>query len=407
MGLGMALLCVLTPSVATAQQGVPQTDGVRFGAFSIHPSMYTAVRYVDNIYFVPNDYAPQTPESVPQGKESDYILNVQPGTIIQFRVPNFRAQADYRFYNDTYLGTDDEDDLHSQLDASNHNFGGAMEYQAPIGVFANVRDQYTVQETFEDSDQFIDQIRGDQERNEGSATLGYRYGPEDNLYIAGRYTNVLDIYENPDISDRWAWYGDGDFRLKFLPQTAILVQGGYGEVYYNKWLETDVKCANSFMTFGQAGLAGQLTNHIRVLAKAGYQANEYECGESFDGPIGQLEFAGNWQNVTRFSVGYRRQILDAATTNFFESDEVYLTAYRLWFDRLASDLFASYQFNEFSNPNDRHEDFIQVKFDLTMELIAWLYFGGGYQYDNLYFDDGDLNNTTERNTFLVKLLAQF
>ena len=45
------LLFTAAPAAA-----VDLTDGIRFGAFSIHPSLLTSVKYIDNVYFLPNDY---------------------------------------------------------------------------------------------------------------------------------------------------------------------------------------------------------------------------------------------------------------------------------------------------------------------------------------------------------------
>ncbi|MCL4195745.1 MAG: hypothetical protein KJZ87_28675, partial [Thermoguttaceae bacterium] len=122
-----ALIALLLALPTWSLAAFEETDGIRFGAFSLHPSAYTAIRYVDNIYFVPNDYEPLNEGSVPQGVESDFILNIQPGVLLRLRVPTFTAQAAYKFYNDNYLGADDPDNRHALLNASNHMVSGLLD----------------------------------------------------------------------------------------------------------------------------------------------------------------------------------------------------------------------------------------------------------------------------------------
>lgn len=397
-----ALIALLLALPTWSLAAFEETDGIRFGAFSLHPSAYTAIRYVDNIYFVPSDYEPLNEGSVPQGIESDFILNIQPGVLLRLRVPTFTAQAAYKFYNDNYLGTDDPDNRHALLNASNHTASGLLDYQSPVGVFVTAQDTYTAQEAFEPSDVYVDYIVGDQDHNEALGRLGYKYGPETNLYISGEYKYATDRYELAEESDRDLWFGIGDLRLKFFPRTSLVFQGGHGEITY-----LNNEDSNSVVNFGLGGLVGQITPHIQAIAKGGYQTNEYQDGESGAGFIGNAEIGGVWEPNMRVAVGYKRSFIDAATTNFYTSDEGYLTFYRLWRERLATEAYLSYQSNEFSRPFDRHEDFVQARLELTLRMIFWLYTGAGYQYDNKAFDDGDIQNTTERNIVFVKLVAQF
>lgn len=393
------VLCCLP---AASYAAFEETEGVRFGAFSIHPSVYTSIRYVDNIYFVPNDYEPLNEASVPQGVESDFILNLQPGALLRLKVPTFVAQAGYKFYNDNYLGTDDPDNRHSRLNASNHTVTGLLDYQSPVGIFATAQDNYINQEAYEESDVYVDYIIGDQEHNDATGRLGYKYGPETNLYIAGEYKYVTDRYEFSEESNRDMWLATGDLRLKFFPRTALVFQGGHGEIEYLNFEDF-----NSTFDFGLAGLVGQVTPVLQATVKGGYQQNEYQESESYAGFIGNAELAGVWETHTRVAVGYNRKIIDAATTNFYTSDEGYLIFYRLWRERLATEGYFSYQSNEFSRPFDRHEDFIQARLEVTLRMIYWLYTGGGYQFDNKDYDDGDIQNTTTRNIVFLKLVAQF
>ncbi|MCZ7585322.1 MAG: hypothetical protein M5R36_19400 [Deltaproteobacteria bacterium] len=216
------LNCILGfPATASSFE---ETEGIRFGSFSIHPSVFTSLRYVDNIYFVSTNYEPADASSVPQGIESDYVFNITPAALFRFKRPRFKAEAGYKLYNDNYLGTDDPDNRHSKLNAANHTFNGLVDYQTPVGLFVGVDDTYIVQQSFEDSAQYVDLIVGDQEHNAGHGILGFKHGPEDNFYVTAKYTTITDRYGQFNEFDRDGWFADGDLRLKFLPKTALLLK---------------------------------------------------------------------------------------------------------------------------------------------------------------------------------------
>ncbi|MBZ0271415.1 outer membrane beta-barrel protein [bacterium] len=398
------VFCVLFAATLVGDaHAFEESEGMRFGAFSLHPSVYTSIRYVDNIYFVPTDYEPETEATVPQEIESDFVFNLQPALNLRLRIPRFTLEAGYRFYNDSYLGDDDPNNVHSRLDATNHTFTGLLDYQSPPGIFVKGDDTYVVQKAFEQNAQYVDLVQGDQEHNEAHGTLGYRYGEEENLYIAGTYTNIWDQYAEPfELLNRRGNFGDGDLRLKFFPKTALVLQGGAGEYVYPENPDGDAT-----VYYGMGGVTGQLTRVLRIILKGGYHVSDYAENDDYQGPIGQAELSALWSEDARVALGVRRQILDSSTTNFYVSDEVYLLLYRVWGHRLATEGYGSYQSNEFSDPFDRHEDYIQLRAELTLRLIYWLYLGGGYQYDTLQFDDGDTETTTNRNIYFLKLLAKF
>jgi len=379
-----------------------ETEGIKFGSFSIHPSIVTGMRYVDNIYFVPTNYRPLNKGSVPQGVESDFVFNVTPTVLLRLQVPTFKAQASYELYNDDYLGYDDPQHRHTKLNAYNHTFSELIDYQAPVGVFLTLDDKYLIQRAYEETTVYVDFIQGNQRHNEGHAILGYKHGPDENFYFAGKYTNVYDQYDQFGQFNRRAWYGDGDLRIKFLPLTAFVLQGGYGQIAYPNMAS---KAATVF--YGEGGLAGQLTSHLKIILKGGYQESDYTQFDSYKGPIGQAEFGAFWEENTQATVGYMRQVLDSSTTNFYVSDDIYLRLYHLWAERLGTEGTASYQFNKFSRPTSSNQNFLDLKIELTFRMIYWLYLGGGYQYDSIWLKSESTSNVTTRNIEFLKITAKF
>ena len=405
------LLCLATAAalvlIPTESEAVDLTDGIRFGAFSIHPALASHIRYVDNVYFVPNNYIPATPYDVPQQLEADFVVNVQPSVLFDISIPTFTFQTGYRFYNDNYLGYDDPDGQHNKLNSSNHTANALIDYQAPFGLLLKLQDIYTIQETFEESKQYVDYLRGEQSHNDARGLIGFTHGPEKNLYFTYTYVNILDQYSDQEneIYNKMTQFHQGEARLKFFPRTAIVINGQYGLVDYTETNEFD-----SSVYEGMAGLQGQITSFLLMTLKAGYSFYDYNQNEDAQGVIGNAEFGFVFPSLTRLSLGYRRQYRDAINTNFYLSDEAYLDFTRLWFTRLTTDVFASYQLNEFSDPDPRHEDFLQVKFDMMVRLVFWLYTGAGYQLEHkvITFEDQNVDpDTITRNIIMLKVLAQF
>lgn len=396
---GAMVACAWMATPAHAQQ---QTDGIRFGAFSIHPSLFTALRYNDNVYFVPNDYRPEDERSIPQSIESDFVFNVVPAINFDVSVPSFRINTGYRFYNDNYLGTDDPDNRHDDLNASNHTFSGLMDYNAPFGLMFGASDNYTIMETYEETDQFVDYLKGNQVHNDARGWLGFRYGLYDNIYFKTTYTNLIDQYEKFEEFDKMGQYVDGELRFKFFPRTAVVAQGGYGIVDYEQIQDFD-----STTFYGLGGLQGQITTHLLLTAKGGWQVADYQNGDDFAGYLANGELTAIFAGDTRWTFGYRRFFRDAANTNYYTSHEGYTRLGRLWASRLNTTAFFSYQYNDFSEPNPRHEDFMQGHADITYRMVYWLYLGGGYRLEYRIYDDDLIKETSIRNTVTVHLQAVF
>lgn len=381
---------------------VAETDGIRFGAFSIHPSLFTAMRYNDNVYFVPNNYRPENDRSIPQSIESDLVFNVVPAIHFDITVPTFKTRVGYRFYNDTYLGMDDPDNRHNDLNASNHYFNGLLDYNAPFGLMIGGQDEYAILQTYEETEQFLDYMRGDQTHNDARGWLGFKHGPYDNLYFKATYINLIDKYKTYPDYDKMGQYADGELRLKFFPLTAWILQGGYGLVDYER-----IQAFDSNTWYAMTGLQGQITTHLLVVAKGGWQMADYQENADFSGYLADAELTALFTPVTQWTVGYRRLFRDAADTNYYTTHEGFTRFSWLYGSRLNTTLYGSYQYNDFSTPLDRHEDFVQAEFDLTYRFVYWLYMGGGYRLEYRIFDDGEVHETTTRNIGTIHLQALF
>ncbi len=394
-----------TPVVAQGMgigAGFPTTDGIRFGAFSMHPAIYSALRYEDNIFFVPDNYVPENDRSIPQGIEADFVINTVPSVTFNLDWPTFRMMAGYRYYNDTYLGYDDPNDQHDLLNGNNHTVTGLIDYKAPFGLMIGASDTYMIIQTFESSTQYVDYLRGDQDHNEAIGWLGYRHGPEDNIYFLARYHNVIDKYKNFEDYDRMGHLADGQLRMKFFPRTAVVAEGGYGAYGY-----TNLESYDSVGWWAKGGLQGQITSVMYLTLKGGWAQSDYANGNNLATWLADGEIAFMFPTQTQLSLAYSHFARPAADTNFAISHEGRLNLTQMFWSRLAARLSGAYVNSDFSDPFARQEDLFQGDLDLTYQFVHWLFVGGGYRYERLLFDDDSERNTTTRNIGIVHIQAQF
>ncbi|MDP8257628.1 MAG: hypothetical protein P9M14_17915 [Candidatus Alcyoniella australis] len=377
------------------------TQGIRLGAMTLAPSVQLAMRFSDNVYFVPQDFKPIDETVVPQSKESDMILNAVAGLKLATAVPSFDAELGYELYNDYYMGMDDPNEGHDKLNAVNHTISGGLGYQAPVGLFLRLTDSFLIQQAFTQSEQFVDYLQGEQNHNEGRLFLGYRQGPYSNLYLHGVYTNTWDTYRRRDIYDRMIHRGEMEFRFKFLPRTALLVNGGGGMSNNPNFPDF-----NATMYYGTGGIRGQITEYLLLTVLGGYAMYDFAANENYQNYLAKAELGAQWGMTTKAALGYDHRVAFATDTNFFVTDEIYLRFNRLWFSRLISTLWASYQINGFSEPVSRDETFIQGRADLTYKILFWLYAGAGYSFEEkVQADPADF--TTIRHVGTLRAIVKF
>ena len=167
---------------------------------------------------------------------------------------------------------------------------------------------------------------------------------------------------------------------KFLPKTAIFIEGNaqlawFNQVSYGPGVR-NIDSGN-LMTF--AGLAGNITRKIVLLAKAGY-GNTFV----FSGPynlqtfVGQIEFTYNMSDTSRLQLGVSRTIQPTSYFRYFTMNNAFLR----WDQQFSATtlLSISPQFNLFdfgpeliaSNNAARRDYQVYVDFTLSQKLAEWL-----------------------------------
>ena len=168
---------------------------------------------------------------------------------------------------------------------------------------------------------------------------------------------------------------------KFLPKTAIFVEGTSQITWFNTvpYGQQGVRNINSgnLMTF--AGLAGNITRKIVLMAKAGY-GNTF----MFSGPdnlqtfVGKVELTYNVGDTSRIQVGASRSIQPASYFRWFTMNNLFFR----WDQQFSATtlLSISPQFNLFdfgptitNTPGPLRRDYqVYVDFTLSQKLAEWL-----------------------------------
>ncbi len=397
-----ALAVVVTTAMSAYAQDQEPVNGIRFGAFSIHPDLYTALRYNDNVWFEPNNYRPANPRSIPQSIESDFVFNVTPSINFNIDASTFHMSASYRFYNDTYLGFDDPNHQHHLLDGSNHTVGGVIDYTAPFGLMVGGSDTFEKFEMYEQTGQFIDYVRGEQSHNDGRGWLGFKTGPYESIYFNAMYTNLIDKYEFFPGYNKTTQYLDGEFRLKFFPLTAFVMQGGYNFVTHETF-----HAADSRAWYADAGIQGAITSMFLLTLKGGYTQADFVTPPGYKTYLATCELTFLFPGQAKLLLGYHHILLPGVDTNYVETQQGVLDFSKTWFSKLSTELVVTYNYNNYSDPVPRLENLILGTFDLTYRIVYWLYGGLGYELDYQILDRLGLKTTAVRNMPNIHLEAKF
>jgi hypothetical protein len=146
------------------------------------------------------------------------------------------------------------------------------------------------------------------------------------LDLGGSFEVLAYDKENSDL-DRQTLGLSAEGKWKFLPKTALVIQGSQGFVSYaaesrtvsdtvpTSWVGA-ASNVNSSPLRVMGGLSGLLGMRLSVLALAGYGNGYYDEGENFSGAIGRGEVGYEIGPTSRFRLGYERDFVDSSFSNY-------------------------------------------------------------------------------------------
>ena len=214
-----------------------------------------------------------------------------------------------------------------------------------------------------------------------------------------RYTNSIDVFSGSNTDYRYAnsmsHEAMVDFSWKWLPKTAIFVQGRQGYIQYldSSSTQTSVK-RPSYPLRATLGLRGLITEKTTVGVALGYANAFYSSGESTGGFLGSTYASADVTYrpllTTLVTLGYRHDFQNSLISNFYYMDGLYLTLQQQLVGRISAGLSGRWEHRNFrgnignaaaGQPQavlDRTDDFFQAGATVDVTLKGGFYLGVGY-----------------------------
>ncbi len=227
-------------------------------------------------------------------------------------------------------------------------------------------------------------------RDYNQASAIFRIAPGGGrIEIAPRYVNRLDYYENASLkyASNMAHEGALDLSWKWLPKTAIYLQGG---VIFTDYLQSDTSVMprqNSIAYRGLLGLRGLVTAKVSSNIYAGYSNASYDGG--IPGPSGADSLAAgldiNYQPTvfTRLGLSYAHGFRNSPVIgSFYGFDSAGLAVAQSFASKLVLTLTGRYEFRRYHDIlvmgggyGSRNDNVVLGGAQLDYFLTRWFYAG--------------------------------
>jgi hypothetical protein len=210
-----------------------------------------------------------------------------------------------------------------------------------------------------------------------------------------RYTNSIDLFGASNTSysyaDSMSHEGMLDFSWKWLPKTAIFIQGRQGYVQYFNGASNGQQKRPSYPLRASIGLRGLITEKTTVGVALGYANAFYSSGENTSGLFGSTYVSADVMYrpllLTLVTLGYRHDFQNSLISNFYYLDGVYLTLQQQLLGRVTIGMSGRWERRNFRGniatvaapePLDRIDNFFQAGATADVALRGGFYLGVGY-----------------------------
>lgn len=228
-------------------------------------------------------------------------------------------------------------------------------------------------------------------RNYNLAALQLRWTPGGGrLQSALRYSNAVDIFENPELE--YANYMAHDLMVdvswRWLPKTATYVQLSQGYVGY---FEDDPRKSNSLPFRGIVGLRGLLTEKLSLNLGLGYTNGFYRDAPNPSGwgnlaTVAELTYRPTL--TTQILLGYRHEFRNSPIiANFYNVDAGYLSLRQAVAARFIVGGFGRYEYRRFEGARTaaaiesaRRDHVIQLGANADYFIQRWFFAGVFYVF---------------------------
>ncbi len=339
------------PANNVADDGGSRQQGLGTGNLRLHPSLTLEGGYDTNLFYESNG---EDPLDV-------FLVGVTPVLELSTRNPNkvdFKLKAELRYAQ--YVSQDDrvlnQRGLDAKADLSlTFNPNGAIAFR----IYDNLT------RTNESSN---GASLGSFNRiyNEAGATLIIQPGGKLLTFDIGGNIGLFRHASTPDL-DRTKAGVIFTGRWKFLPKTALVVNGSWDFIFYDQ-IDREIQAAdpdeaafldpfvgaqglkntNSKPLRLQVGLKGLLLNRFGITLTAGYGQGFYDTGEDFGSFLANAELSYEIGPTSRFQLGYEHDFQDSSFGNFTVIDKGYLRYTQMFGGRLELKLESSFIYQQYA-----------------------------------------------------------
>ena len=333
-----SLVCA-APMVASAQQYGAGT-GFPLGEKSrVHTGLDMLVGFDSNSRRYDSAENPN-----PDGQLSDWKGIIRPS--LGVNVPGSSVELDLlgQVSIMRYFGTGSE--------APDTVFGGNLTTKLRLGSKDSFLG-FLIENQFVRTPVFLDEpgtVASDERRfplwhDRGKAVFTLRPGGRALEFDVG-YQLLLNGYDDLPVGTTHS--GLFEARWKFLPKTAFLFHADVG--YFKPTNQTNITTASGTPINVYLGAIGQVTNRLDAEITLGYGDTLSSEGGNFTtrGPIGNLIATYNFNDSTKLSLGYRRQVMSQVVVNSYSADAPFAKFQLGLLGRLRFSLFGQYQYRKYA-----------------------------------------------------------
>lgn len=364
-----------TAMAATAPSG-REENGIRLGDARLHPFIDLELHYDSAAgYFPPNGSPPgAAPVLTPE-----YLAHFRPG--VNLELPSDSLQLDFRGDLDYVYFTGllhPGSQAASRLDAgADLNLGINRKGQLglEVGDHLSRSDRTTNAAVNVGVISFFNEARLSVPWRPGGGALEIEpqgavavefFDPITDLTIP----NCGDITCDPVGIRGMDYYnlrGGVEARWKFLPKTAVVVEGNFDSRNY---ITPSAANPPASLLRGMAGVQGLLTAKMAIIAKLGWAADFATSGAST--LIAQAEANYIASEFASIKGGYLRDVQPVPSYGTYGDDRFYVNGKILLFGRLALTGDAQYDLLSFYSGSKRSDQNLQLTVGPTYEITDWM-----------------------------------
>jgi len=387
------LAAVFVTSVATVAWAGPG-QGFKSKHFVLRPGIFTELRYDSNVF---RDSAYDQSADIVAAPMFRVLPEVSLETRRSKRLElKGRAQVDVRTYfsDDPFVQNQSHVGTHLQL-------GGVLAKEGVLSLEGSERFDFQP-EPGTHNDFISDVLTFDRIYNASRIAAVIRPGGGMLQFRAG-YAYVTNRYVDFGPGDRSTHTLRAQARWRFLPKTALFIQGSYG---WREFLGTDyISSATPLRVSG--GVRGLLTPKLSLELSGGYGNLGAEKGESFESVIGRFSARYRISHRMAADLSYRRDFMDTSWSNYYDSHLISVGWTQQIGGHFVLGVRVGYEYMMFSpltySPElieegkiavregiaeDRQDGLLRGSMTLDWHPNEWLTIGAGYTVDQRFSSAG-------------------